>query len=113
VAHVAHRTGGFSFLQKAASRRAHNYADAGMRNQKEVFTMLRELDWSNSRYFLYDSKTSMGRRHVPISPRILQALLVRYSNHKEGWSSHQNGRNVAINDGRAIPGCPEGCRPAR
>jgi len=60
--------------------------DAGMRNQKEVFTMRWEhLDWSNSRYFVYDSKTPKGRRHVPISPRVLQALLVRYSDQKEGW----------------------------
>ena len=60
--------------------------DAGMRNQKEVFTMRWEhLDWSNSRYFVYDSKTPKGRRYVPISPRVLQALLVRYSNQKEGW----------------------------
>jgi integrase len=60
--------------------------DAGMLNQKEVFTMRWEhLDWSNSRYFVYDSKTPKGRRHVPISPRVLQALLVRYSNQKEGW----------------------------
>src|SRR6266852_9084525 len=60
--------------------------DAGMRNQKEVFTMRWEhLDWSNSRYFVYDSKTPKGRRHVPISPRVLQALLARYSEQKEGW----------------------------
>jgi integrase len=37
------------------------------------------LDCSNSRYFVYDSKTPKGRRHVPISPRVLQALLARYS----------------------------------
>ena len=60
--------------------------DAGMRNQKEVFTMRWEhLDWSNSRYFVYDSKTPKGRRHVPISPRVLRALLARYSDQKEGW----------------------------
>lgn len=60
--------------------------DAGMRNQKEVFTMRWEhMDWSNSRYFVYDSKTPKGRRHVPISPRVGQALLARYSEQKEGW----------------------------
>jgi integrase len=60
--------------------------DAGMRNQKEVFTMRWEhMDWSNSRYFVYDSKSPKGRRHVPISPRVLQTLLVRYSDQKEGW----------------------------
>jgi integrase len=60
--------------------------DAGIRNQKEVFTMRWEhLDWSQSRYFVYDSKTPKGRRHVPISPRVLQALLARYSDQKQGW----------------------------
>jgi integrase len=60
--------------------------DAGMRNQKEVLTMRWEhMDWSNSRYFVYDSKTPKGRRHVPISPRVCQALLARHSEQKEGW----------------------------
>jgi integrase len=57
----------------------------GMRNQKEVFTMRWEhFDWSNSCYFVYDSKTPKARRHVPISPRVRQALLGRYSGQKEG-----------------------------
>jgi integrase len=60
--------------------------DSGMRNQKEVFTMRWEhLDWTNSRYFVYDSKSPKGRRFVPISPRVRQALLTRYSGQKEGW----------------------------
>jgi integrase len=71
--------------------------DAGMRNQKEVFTMRWEhLDWSNSRYFVYDSKTPKGRRYVPISPRVLQALLARYSDQRKVGSFHQNGQGVAI-----------------
>ncbi len=60
--------------------------DTGMRNQKEVFAMRWEfVDWSNSRYFIYDSKTPKGRRHVPISPRVRDALLRRCSDKKEGW----------------------------
>ncbi len=60
--------------------------DAGMRNQKEVFTMRWEhVDWSNNRYFVYDSKTLKGRRQVPISPRVRNALLARYARQKEGW----------------------------
>jgi integrase len=60
--------------------------DSGMRNQKEVFRMRWEhLDWANSRYFVYESKSTKGRRFVPISPRVRQALLARYSNQKEGW----------------------------
>jgi integrase len=60
--------------------------DSGMRNQKEVFRMRWEhVDWGNSRYFVYDSKSLKGRRYVPISPRVCQALLSRYSRQKEGW----------------------------
>jgi len=60
--------------------------DSGMRNQKEVFTMRWEhVDWANNRYFVYDSKSRKGRRFVPISPRVRQALLARYSGEKEGW----------------------------
>jgi integrase len=60
--------------------------DTGLRNQKEVFAMRWEyVDWVNSRYFVYDSKTPKGRRHVPISPRVKDALLRRYSGQKGGW----------------------------
>src|SRR5229473_7955318 len=54
--------------------------DSGMRNQKEVFRMRWEhLDWGSKRYFVYESKSPKGRRFVPISPRVRQALLARYS----------------------------------
>lgn len=43
------------------------------------------LDWDNERYFVYESKSPKGRRYVPISPRVQQALLARYSEQKEGW----------------------------
>jgi integrase len=60
--------------------------DSGMRNRKEVFRMRWEhLDWGNKRYFVYESKSPKGRRYVPISPRVRQALLARYSEQKEGW----------------------------
>jgi integrase len=60
--------------------------DSGMRNQKEVFRMRWEhLDWANDRYFVYESKSPKGRRFVPISPRVRQALLARYVGQKEGW----------------------------
>jgi len=60
--------------------------DSGMRNQKEVFIMRWEhVDWANSRYFVYESKSPKGRRFVPISPRVRQALLARYTEQKEGW----------------------------
>lgn len=60
--------------------------DSGMRNHKEVFTMRWEhIDWAKSRYFVYDSKTAKGRRWVPLSPRVVQALLARRSGQKAGW----------------------------
>ena len=60
--------------------------DSGMRNQKEVFRMRWEhVDWANDRYFVYESKSPKGRRFVPISPRVRQALLARYEGQKEGW----------------------------
>ena len=60
--------------------------DSGMRNQKEVFRMRWEhMDWENCRYFVYDSKSPKGRRYVPISPRVRQGLLTRYSGQTEGW----------------------------
>ncbi len=77
--------------------------DAGMRNQKEVFTMRWEhLDWSNSRYFVYDSKTPKGRRHVPISPRVLQRCWRGIPIKRKVGSFHQNGQSVAIS--RRWPG---------
>jgi integrase len=60
--------------------------DSGMRNHKEVFTMRWEhIDWTKSRYFVYDSKTVNGRRWVPLSPRVVRALRTRYSRKKAGW----------------------------
>jgi integrase len=54
--------------------------DSGMRNQKEVFRMRWEhLDWCNKRYFVYQSKSPKGRRFVPLSPCVRQALLAPHS----------------------------------
>jgi len=43
------------------------------------------VDWASSRYYVYDSKSEAGRRWVPLSPRIVEALLARYSGQKAGW----------------------------
>jgi integrase len=60
--------------------------DSGMRNQSEAFrTRWEHMDWSNNRYFVYESKSAKGRRWVPIGPRVRHALLARYSDEKEGW----------------------------
>jgi integrase len=62
--------------------------DAGMRNQKEVFTMRWERHGLVEQPLFrlrQQNPKKKGRRHVPISPRVCQALLVRYSEQKEGW----------------------------
>jgi integrase len=90
--------------------------DAGMRNQKEVFTMRWEyVDWSNNTYFVYDSKTPKGRRYVPVSPRMRNALLARFSGEKEGWvfpskrasCGHLTTVARAFQKARAAAGLPE------
>jgi integrase len=62
-----------------------------MRNQKEVFIMRWEhVDWTASRYFVYESKTPKGRRWVPLSPRVVRILEKRHAEQdqkarKAGW----------------------------
>ena len=73
------------------------------------------LDWSNRRYFVCDSKTPKGRSHVPMSPRVLQALLARYSDQKEGWffpskrakCGHLTTLARQFQDARKDPGLPD------
>jgi integrase len=63
--------------------------DTGMRNRKEVFRMRWEhVDWDKNLYFVYESKTPKGRRFVPISPRVCNALTARHEKQKKpkaGW----------------------------
>jgi integrase len=89
--------------------------DSGMRNQKEVFRMRWEhLDWANSRYFVYESKSPKGRRFVPISPRVREALLARFLNQQEGWvfpskrakSGHLTTVNRQFEEARKAAGLP-------
>src|ERR1051326_3413878 len=60
--------------------------DTGMRNRKELFRMrIDDLDWNNRMIFVPDSKTPTGRRHIPMSKRVLDALRVRCGERQEGW----------------------------
>lgn len=60
--------------------------DTGLRVKKELFRMrIEHLDWNNRVIFVPDSKTPTGRRHVPMSNRVLDLLLVRCAGRREGW----------------------------
>jgi integrase len=52
--------------------------DTGMRNQRELYRMrIENLDWENRLIFVPDSKTSEGRRLVPMSLRVFEILTER------------------------------------
>ena len=60
--------------------------DTGMRNRKELFRMrIEDLDWSARTIFVPDSKTPTGRRYIPMSDRVLDLLMVRCGERREGW----------------------------
>jgi integrase len=59
--------------------------DTGMRPD-EVFRIRTEnINWSQRLIFNPNGKTRAARRHVPISERMLQLLVVRCSDKQEGW----------------------------
>jgi len=60
--------------------------DTGMRNQRELYRMrIENLDWENRVIFVPDSKTSEGRRLVPMSRRVFEVLRARCGRKTEGW----------------------------
>jgi len=60
--------------------------DTGMRNERELFQMrIENMDWNNRTIFVPDSKTSEGRRLVPMSHRIFEILEKRCGTKTEGW----------------------------
>jgi integrase len=60
--------------------------DTGMRNQKELLRMrIADIDWNRRAIFVPDSKTPAGRRFVPMSDRVLDLLMVRCAERREGW----------------------------
>lgn len=94
--------------------------DSGMRNHKEVFTMRWEyVDWTNDRYYVYESKSPRGRRYVPLSPRVKRALLARYKGETEGWvftakrarSGHLTTVAKAFQKARTMAGLPKDLVP--
>ena len=60
--------------------------DTGMRNERELYrTRIENIDWNGRVIFVPDSKTPNGRRLVPITDRVLDLLLVRCGDRREGW----------------------------
>jgi len=60
--------------------------DTGMRNQRELYRMrIENLDWENRVIFVPDSKTTEGRRLVPMSRRVSDLLRARCGTRTEGW----------------------------
>lgn len=60
--------------------------DTGMRNERELYrTRIENIDWNDRVIFVPDSKTPNGRRLVPMTDRVLDLLLVRCGERREGW----------------------------
>ena len=60
--------------------------DTGMRNERELYrTRIENIDWNGKVIFVPDSKTPNGRRLVPMTDRVLDLLLVRCGERREGW----------------------------
>jgi len=90
--------------------------DTGMRNQRELYRIrIENLDWENRLIFVPDSKTTEGRRLVPMSRRVFEILRERCSTGLEGWvfpsarsaSGHINSIDRLFRQTRAKAGLPE------
>jgi integrase len=71
--------------------------DTGMRNARELYRMrIENIDWNCHVSFNPNSKTKKGRRFIPMSDRVMNILLVRCADRKEGWvfPSRQKGKHI-------------------
>ena len=71
--------------------------DTGMRNARELYRMrVENIDWNSCVIFNANSKTKKGRRFIPMSDRVINILLVRCADRKEGWvfPSRQKGKHI-------------------
>jgi integrase len=91
--------------------------DTGMRNQRELYRMrIENIDWANKFIFVPDSKTTDGRRMVPMSDRVLNLLCARCAGRREGWvfpskrasSGHLTTVAGLFRQARAKAGLPKG-----
>ena len=92
--------------------------DTGMRPKKELFRMkIEHLDLNNRVIFVPDSKTPTGRRHIPMSDRVLDLLMVRCAGRQEGWvfpsdsaAGHITTLDKQFRNARAAAGLPVGLK---
>ena len=92
--------------------------DTGMRNVRELYRMrIENIDWNNRVLFNPNSKTTKGRRFIPMSDRVLDLLMVRCAGRKEGWvfPSVRKGKHIGAAlmnrqwvKARRAAGLPEG-----
>jgi integrase len=59
--------------------------DTGMRPDEVFRIKIENIDWTRRLIFNPNGKTKAARRHVPISERMLDVLMVRCSGKQEGW----------------------------
>ena len=92
--------------------------DTGMRPKKELFPMrIENLDWNNRVIFVPESKTPTGRRYIPMSDRVVDLLMVRCANRRDGWvfpANSVSGHIITIDKqfrkARADAGLPLGLK---
>ena len=71
--------------------------DTGMRNARELYRMrVENIDWHTRLIFNPNSKTTKGRRFIPMSDRVADLLRVRCAGRTEGWvfPSRQRGKHI-------------------
>jgi integrase len=59
--------------------------DTGMRPEEVFRIRIENINWNQRLIFNPNGKTQAARRHVPISERMLDLLMVRCSDKREGW----------------------------
>ena len=59
--------------------------DTGMRPEEVFRIRIENIDWTRRLLFNPHGKTKASRRHVPLSERLLDVLLVRCAGKREGW----------------------------
>jgi integrase len=83
---------------------------------EEVFRIrIEHIDWSQRLIVNPNGKTKAARRHVPISERMLELLMVRCSDKREGWlfpsprakSGHLTTVAKQFREARSKAGLPE------
>ena len=59
--------------------------DTGMRPEEVFRIRIENINWTRRLIFNPSGKTRAARRHVPISERMLDLLMVRCAGKREGW----------------------------